>query len=368
MKILFTGGGTLGPVTPLLAVARAILALEPTTTLAWIGTPTGPERALIEQELIPFCSLPVVKLVRYPSKSWLTFPWDWYQARKQARVLIDEIRPDVVVTAGGFTSVPVIFAARKRGIPCAMHQLDLKPGLANKQVAPYCQSITTSFEYERPPFRCPLADERITTPTRFRLEDLPSRIKAARTFGLNPAEPIMLVFGGGTGALAINALMEKTQEAWLQFTQVIHLTGKGKRAPTLKEKNGYVIREFLNEELIEAYAAADLVVSRAGFGTLSEMTVALQKPTIVIPLPGTEQELNARAFEEQGSVVVVYQDAPQVAEDLLATAQLLLNDKETRQEMGEAAKRFLPTDDGTVLATRVLALAKRFQSRNTKKK
>ena len=110
------------------------------------------------------------------------------------------------------------------------------------------------------------------------------------------------------------------------------------------------------EEMIDAFAAADLVICRAGFASLSEMTAALKKPTIAIPLPGTEQELNACAFEVQGAVVVVSQNSRSFDQDLLDTATLLLSDPETGKEMGEAAHRFLPTDDGTVLATRILKL------------
>ena len=355
-RLLCTGGGTLGPVTPLLAMVQAARRLQPGLEVSWIGTPDGPERVLIEAADISFFSLPVVKLPRYPSIKWLTLPLDWFRARREASRLLDQIKPEVVVTAGGFTAVPVVFAARKRGIPCAMHQLDLKPGLANRRVAPYCQSITTSFEYERPPFSVELADERIPTPTRFSQDDLPSRARAARTFGLDPRRPVTLVFGGGTGALALNVCMEKTQEEWLSFTQVLHLTGKGKRSATLKECKGYVIREFLEEEMIQAYALADLIVCRAGFATLSEMTAALAKATIVVPLPGTEQELNAKAFEERGSVVVVNQSLQTFTSELLEAARLLIHDADTRTEMGETAHKFLPTDDGTVLAKRILKL------------
>lgn len=357
-KLLCTGGGTLGPVTPLLAMVQAARRLDSGVEVCWIGTPDGPERALIEAEGIRFFPLPVAKLPRYPSLQWLAFPWNWYRARREAGRLLDQIRPDVVVTAGGFTAVPVIFAARKRRIPAAMHQLDLKPGLANRRVAPYCQSITTSFEYERPPFATELADERIPTPTRFRLEDLPTRTAAARVFGLDPRRPIVLVFGGGTGAQALNTCLEQTQDEWLKMTQIIHLTGKGKHTAGLKEKKGYVIREFLQAEMVDAYAAADLVISRAGFATLAEMTAALAKPTIVVPLPGTEQELNAQAFEEHGGLIVIDQGRRDFASELLEVVKLLLNDQDARTEMGLAAQQFLPTDDGTVFAKRVFRLLK----------
>lgn len=357
--LLCAGGGTLGPVTPLLALVKTVRNLDRSLQVAWIGTPDGPERALIEAAGIPFFPLPVAKLPRYPTWKWLTFPFNWYRARLEAKRLVAQIRPDVVVTAGGFTAVPVIFAARKRGIPCAMHQLDLKPGLANREVARSCQSITTSFEYERPPFATDLADERIPTPTRFRLTDLPVREETARRFELDPRRPVVLLFGGGTGALALNAHVERMLSTWLSFTQLLHLTGKGKRSARLKEQKGYVVREFLGDSLIDAFAVADLVVCRGGFATLSEMTAALKKPSIVVPLPDTEQEGNARAFEEQGAVVVVDQRSSTFDQELLDAARLLLQDPEARRVMGEAAHDFLPTDDGTVLAKRVIRLLKK---------
>ncbi|MBP7133954.1 glycosyltransferase [Patescibacteria group bacterium] len=359
MNVLFTGGGSLGPVTPLLAVVRALRRLEPTVSCTWVGTPEGPEKELVQALHIPFFPLPVAKLPRYPTVRWLYFPFDWYRARKEATRLIAQLHPDVIVTAGGFTGVPLMMAARKQKTLCALHQLDLKLSLSNRQIASLCQSITTSFEYERSPFRTELADERIPTPTRFRLETLPTRTSAVHHFGLDAARPVTLIFGGGTGSLAINTLVEKTLASWLSFTQVIHVTGKGKRSSTLPVRPGYKVFELLTDEMELAIAAADLVVSRAGFGTLSEISAALQKPTIVIPLPGTEQELNAKAFEEQGAVIVMYQEELGTGDQLLESARLVLHDKQLRSEMGRAATAFLPTDDGTTLAKRLIALYER---------
>ncbi len=357
MRILFAGGGSLGPVSPLLATARSLLRLEKQVKCEWVGTPDGPERLLIEAAGLPFQSLPVVKLQRYPSLKWLTFPFDWIRVRHLAGKILDARKPDAVVSAGGFTATPLMIEAVRRGIPCLIHQLDLKPGLSNRRVARFCKSVTTSFEYERPPFGSWVCDERIATPTRFRVDDLPSHAAAAKHFGLDPKKPIVLIFGGGTGALALNEQVKRAKKQWLALTQVIHLTGKGKDAGFRSDK-GYVVRDILVDDMDMAYAAADVVVSRAGFATLSEMTAALSIPTIAVPLPGTEQESNAKAFEERGGLVVVEQSHPRFDDELLSAVKLMLSDQDIRRELGEQAHAFLPTDDGTALAKRILKAVK----------
>jgi UDP-N-acetylglucosamine--N-acetylmuramyl-(pentapeptide) pyrophosphoryl-undecaprenol N-acetylglucosamine transferase len=357
MKILFAGGGSLGPVTPLIATARALARLEKNLQFFWIGTPTGPERALAEAEGMQFSSLPVVKLPRYPSLKWLTLPFDWLRVRHLAAVELERVKPDVIVSVGGFTATPVMIEAVRRGIPCVMHQLDLRPGLSNRRVAKLCSSVTTSFEYERPPFGEWVSDERIASPVRFQRADLPTRTAAARHFGLDSKQPVTLISGGGTGAQALNQHVGRTIAEWLKLTQVIHLTGRGK-SDGLKERPGYVVRELLVEDMGHAYALADLAVSRAGFASLAEMTASLAIPTIAVPLPGTEQEENARAFEEQKALIVVEQSHPRFDDEVLSAARLMLSDADICRELGENAQAFLPTDDGTALARRVLKALK----------
>jgi UDP-N-acetylglucosamine--N-acetylmuramyl-(pentapeptide) pyrophosphoryl-undecaprenol N-acetylglucosamine transferase len=360
MNILFVGGGSLGPVTPLLATAKALRRLAPKARFSWIGTPSGPERAFVEEQEIPFYALRVVKIPRYPSFAWLALPFNWMRVMMDARRLIDHLKPDVVVGAGGFTSVPVMTFASRRGIPCATHQLDLAPGLANRQVAKLCKSVTTSFEYERGPFGRNIDDERIATPTRFRPEELPSQKKAAASFGFSGDKPIVLVIGGGTGSKALNEMVWRSLGEWVKIADVLHVTGLGKNEKTEKRR-GYVVREVLLEKEAQlAYAAADLLVSRGGLGTLSEATAALAKPTIAVPIPGAvDQSANVRAFEEQGALIVVLQEDPAFDKILLETASLLLHDKEGMKAMGEKAHMFLPTDDGTELAKKILGIIKK---------
>lgn len=357
MKILLVGGGSLGPVTPLIATSRALRRLRKETEFVWIGTPTGPERALAEAEGMKFFALPVVKLHRYPTLKWLTLPFDWLKVRHLAKQLLRDLMPDAVVSVGGFTATPVIAEAARLGIPSAMHQLDLRPGLSNRRVARLCRSVTTSFEYQRPPFGEWVSDERIASPVRFNREDLPTRTTAARHFGLDPKKPVVLIVGGGTGARALNQFVTRNRETLLRFTQIIHLTGRGK-LEGLKDQRGYVVRELLVDDMLTAYALADVSISRAGFASLAEAVASLQIATIAVPLPGTEQEDNARAFEEQGALVVIEESRPHFDEELLTALELLLNDKEGRVRMSQQASKFLPTDDGTALAKRVLKMLK----------
>ncbi len=355
MKILFVGGGSLGPVTPLLATIRALKRLNSKVECVWVGTPAGPEQGLIEAEHIPFFSVAVAKWPRYPSIAWLTFPWHWLRVRLQARSLMSKVNPKAVITVGGFTAVPLIQAAAARRIPCFTHQLDLEPGLTNRLIARHCLSITTSFEYAKRPFGEGVQDEPAPTPVRYTLKDLPRREAAAKAFGLDPHQSIVLVYGGGQGAQAFNLFIERTLDQWLRFTQVIHVTGRGKAEHLQhKQRKGYVVRSLLNvEEMLEAHAVADLELTRGGMGTLSE-TAALKKSSIIVPIPDTHQEANAHAFEERGAVLVYNQASPSFDEEVLTSAKLLLQDRAERIAMGERAHAFFPTDDGTAFATRIL--------------
>jgi len=345
MKILFAGGGSLGPVTPMIAVAHALKRLDPSVTFAWAGTPDGPEREVTRVEGIPFFAVPIAKLPRYPDRRWLTFPRDAHRASRISHRLIEEIKPDAVLSVGGFTAVPVIRAAAKKGIPCFIHQLDVTPTLSNRLVASKCVSKTSSFKQE--------GYEQMPTPTRFRREDLPSRETAAQTFGLDANRLIVLVMGGGQGALALNQAIEKQLEAWLGVTQLIHSTGKGKMEG-LKSRAGYFVGESLDAEAMRrAYAAADLIVTRAGIGGLAEMS-ELSKAGMIVPIPGSHQIENAKVFSSANAGLFVAQDQIDFDEILFQQAVGLLKDEPRRLAMGDAAHRFFLTDDGTALAQRVL--------------
>ncbi|MCC6563720.1 glycosyltransferase [Candidatus Uhrbacteria bacterium] len=345
MTILFAGGGSLGPVTPMLAVAHALKRLAPDAEFAWAGTPNGPEREITGKEGIQFYSIPVAKLPRYPDQRWATFPFDMLQASRAARRIIKQVKPDAVLSVGGFTAVPVIRAAARQEIPCFIHQLDVATTLSNKLVASKCVSKTSSFKRE--------GYELLPTPTRFQAADAPSREAAVSAFGLDATRPVVFVMGGGQGAKALNEAIAKRLDAWLGRTQMIHATGRGKM-DDLMPRDGYAVSELLDAEAMRhAYAAADLVITRAGIGALSEIA-ALSKPSMIVPIPKSHQVENAKAFSAAKAGLFVTQEQVDFDEILFQQAVGLLGDEARCRAMGEAAHAFFPTDDGTALAQRIL--------------
>ncbi len=345
MRILFTGGGTLGPVTPLIAIWRQMKRLQPGCEAVWIGTEHGPERAIVEAEKIPFFSLPVAKFPRYASLEVLRFPLAYWKAAAQAKALLAQIQPDLVVSVGGYMGVPLIRQASKQGIPCAIHQLDAEPGLANRFVAKKCASVTTSFAYKQPAFAGVKAKQ-MPTPCRF--AGVPSLATESH------AKPQLFILGGGTGALGLNELVAKSLPELLALADITHLTGKGKGSEQKKKVKGYTCFEFFNEqEMRKAYQSADVVIARAGLGTISECA-ALKKATILVPMPSSHQEKNVAALGN--AVESIAQTADDASQQLISRVQDILGEAQKRTELGRALHKALPTDDGTALAELWLTL------------
>lgn len=344
---LFAGGGTLGPVTPLLSAAARLRELQPDGRFIWAGTDNGPERELIEAAGISFLTVPVAKLPRYASWQLLTAPLSFLRARTVASRIIAQYHPDVVISAGGFTAVPVVSAAAGR-IPCVAHQLDYQAGLSNRLVARKAAIVTTSFEYLQSPFGLNVKTRRVPTPVRFRPQGQPSRDAACRYFGFDPSRPVLFVFGGGTGARALNEAVDALRRRLPADLQILHLTGKGKGMAIKSESPSYVVADFLADDMKVAYAAADLVVSRAGMGAISELA-ALRKASILVPLPDSPQIANVRALGD--AIKVVQQTGGAWWHGLEDAIIELLNDSAERERLGQALHHKLPTDDGTALAT-----------------
>ncbi len=339
----------MGPVTPLLAVLRQMKKRRADLEFAWVGTPDGPERTVIEAEGIPFYPLTVVKIPRYPSTAWLVWPVLYAQARLEAKRIIRQTRPALVLSAGGFTSVPVFAAAHRFNIPCAIHQLDAEPGLANCAVAKKCRLVTTSFAYDFPPFGR-VATERVSTPCRFSIADVPSKHEAAQFLKLDASRPIVMIVGGGTGAAVLNEATWNMLPTLVKDTQIIHLTGRGKADVSMKA-SGYLEVEFFHErQMLAAYTVADVVVSRAGMGVISELA-QLSKPTIFVPIPKSHQERNVKKI-----TCAVVQQGQSFSTRLLLELRRLLGDVEARQRLGAQLHESLPTDNGEMLADKWLQL------------
>ena len=302
-RILLTGGGTGGSVTPLLALAQDLRTRDSALEFLFVGSHQGPEASLCAAADIPFQAIPAGKLRRYWSWQNISDLGNLWRAWRAARKIIQRWPPDVVVSAGSFVAVPVVWAARRSGSRIVIHQQDVRPGLANKLMAASADVITVSFDQSRQDF--PASKVRlIGNPVR--PEILTGSVdEARRLFSLAADIPTLLVVGGGTGSQAINQLIIATAPRLVQTWQILHITGDRAFIPSLEHERYHYI-SFLTKEYPDALAVADLVVSRCGLGAMTELA-ALGKPTIFVPMPQSHQEDNARVIRDNNAGLVVAQ-------------------------------------------------------------
>jgi UDP-N-acetylglucosamine--N-acetylmuramyl-(pentapeptide) pyrophosphoryl-undecaprenol N-acetylglucosamine transferase len=339
MKILMTGGGTLGPVTPLIAIADAMAELDPWGKVVWVGTPQGPEGDLLEKLGYRFYSLHTAKLPRHLSPQLVTAPFVLGRSYFQARQILKQEKPDLVMSAGGYVSVPLIWAAWSMKIPTWIHQLDVRPGLANKMMAPAANKITTSWKQSVKDYP-EKKTKWIGNPVRDNLKDV-KREEARQDFGIDNKQPTVLVLGGGTGATWINEVMKKVGPDLIKKANVIHQIGKGKEDPELYTIGSqYKVLEFIYD-MDKAYAAADLVVCRAGMGTISELAF-LSKPAVLIPIPHNQQEDNTAVLSKKRAAIVFKQS--QSTEELEQVILELLEESKQRKQLGQNLHELLPTE------------------------
>lgn len=322
--ILMTGGGTLGPVTPLLAIVDQWRKQDPTVRVTWIGTPGGPEREIIESHDIEFRSLKAPKMSRHKPWLWPLIPLMLAYSSFRAYSMLHDDRPDMIFSAGGFTSVPIVWVGKFMRIPSWIHQLDVQPGLANRLMAFAARRISVTWSESAAAFPKKKTDVYGGLARPDVLDG--NGYRFLKRYGLNYDLPTVLVLGGGTGAASINQAVEVTARELAQNMNLILLTGKGKMTDRLKqmEVEHFLAKEFLNEEMADALDAADVVVARAGMGTISEL-VALRKPTVLIPIMGSHQEHNAEALEQRDAVQVLRHFTPQI---LAQTIRKLSQDKQ----------------------------------------
>ena len=279
-KILFTGGGSAGHVIPNLALVEEILSTGE-ADVVYMGT-NGIEKKLVSEWKIPFYEIECPKLIRAGNfsalKRNLKIPYLLARAQKQATEGLLTIRPDVVFSKGGYVALPVVYAAHKLGIPCFAHESDFSPGLSNKLCAGKCKAVFTSFPETANKLR---HGEYSGAPIRRSILSC-TRAEARKKLNIPFHADVLLIFGGGSGSVAINqAVFEHIKTLTKRF-YVLHVCGKGNTLPN-KVQN-YQQFEFI-ADMGTAYAAADVIVSRAGAGTIFEI-LALKKPSLLIPLEG----------------------------------------------------------------------------------
>lgn len=327
MKIVLSGGGTIGSVSPLLAVAEKM----PTDEFLFIGTKHGPEKKLIEDKNIKFDSILSGKFRRYFSIKNLIDIVKIEFACWQSLFILRKYKPDVIVSAGGFVSVPVVWAGYLLRVPVVIHSQDIKTGLAIKLMRPFAKKITKVFA------DTDLDAEVVGNPVRS-LEQTTDSLK------LDSDKPVVLITGGGTGAEAVNRLVN---QELLKFAQVIHITGKHKKQEVFEHKD-YQVFEFLSEEMKEALVKADLVITRAGIGTLSELAY-LGKTIVIIPIPDSHQEANAKYFSDHQAAIVLKQESLD-GDKLNQIIKDLLDNQDKASVLSENIKKLIKPDAAEKLA------------------
>ena len=306
-KIILTGGGTAGHVTPNIAMIPRLKELG--YEISYIGTYNGIEKKLIEEIGIPYYGISSGKLRRYFDLKNFTDPFRVNKGFGDAKKILKKIKPDVVFSKGGFVTVPVVLMAAHLHIPVVIHESDMTPGLANKIALPKATKICCNFPETKELF----SDRATVTGTPIRQELFNGDKEKAREFcGFTDDKPTLLVVGGSTGSVAINKAIWGCLDELLKEFNVIHLTGKDKLNPDIKDKKGYVQYEFIKEQLPDMFALADVVISRAGANAICEL-LAIRKPNLLIPLSKAasrgDQILNAQSFEKSGYSYVIEEEA-----------------------------------------------------------
>ena len=326
-RIVLTGGGTAGHVTPNIALIPRLRELN--YDICYIGSYDGIEKKLIEEFHIPYYGISSGKLRRYFDPKNFSDPFKVLKGIGEARRTLKELKPDIVFSKGGFVSVPVVLAAQRLHIPVIIHESDLTPGLANKICIPSAAKVCCNFPETLSHLP---AGKAVLTGSPIRQELLRGNAIAALEFcHFTANKPVILVMGGSLGSAAINDTIRGVLPELLKNFQVIHLCGKGKLDPHLTDVQGYVQFEYIKDELRDLFALADIVISRAGANAICEL-LALHKPNILIPLSAKasrgDQILNARSFEAQGFSIVLEEESVTNL-TLLNAIQTLMDNKET---------------------------------------
>ena len=316
-KIILTGGGTAGHVTPNIALLPALK--EAGYEVEYIGSYNGMEKELIEKEGIPYHGISSGKLRRYFDWKNFSDPFRVIHGYGQARSLIKKIKPAIIFSKGGFVSVPVVLAAKSLHVPAIIHESDMTPGLANRIAMRGAVKICCNFPET---LKYLPEGKGVLTGSPIRQQLLHGdRQKALEFTGLPGEKPILLIIGGSLGSVFINNAVRGAIDELLERFEIIHLCGKGNLDHSLHGKKGYVQYEYISKELPDLFAAADLVISRAGANAICEL-LALHKPNILIPLSRNasrgDQILNANSFKKQGFSYVIEEE--QVNEKTLSEA------------------------------------------------
>ena len=347
MKIILTGGGTAGHVTPHINMLPELK--KHFDKIEYIGSKTGIEKELIKNTGLPYHSITTCKFVR--KKFWqnLSIPFRLAKGVKEAKAILKKAKPNAIFSKGGFVSVPVVIAASKLGIPIIAHESDKSPGLANRLCSKHCKVVFTSFKdtashikngrYSGPP---------LATPPNI------SKQEAKEKLGISTNLPIMLITGGSLGAKALNTIVEQNLNELCKSFFIYHITGKGNSSKT--SHPNYKQVEFTSAMPL-LMRAADFAITRGGSNTIFELAQN-HVPMLIVPLPKGnsrgDQEENAAYFESNGLSITLEQNA--ATSESLAESLKLLRTHATR--MQAAQKEFSKTDAIKTIAKELVCQAK----------
>ena len=316
-KIILTGGGTAGHVTPNLALLPALR--EEDFEIHYIGSYNGIERRLIEAASIPYDGISSGKLRRYFDLKNFSDPLRVLKGYFEARKLMKKYKPDIVFSKGGFVAVPVVLAAKHYKVPVIIHESDMPPGLANKICIPAASKVCCNFPET---LKYLPEDKAVLTGSPIREELLHGdRLAGLQYAHLSADRPVILIIGGSLGSVTVNQAVRGILPQLLKTYQVIHICGKGNLDESLIGTEGYVQYEYVDAPLKHLFAAADVVISRAGANSICEL-LALRKPNLLIPLSAAasrgDQILNADSFARQGFSKVLKEE--DLSDKALSTA------------------------------------------------
>ena len=305
-KIVLTGGGTAGHVTPNLALIDGLRANG--FEIVYIGSFDGIEKELIAKEnSIEYFGIHSGKLRRYLSAKNITDIFSIIRGYFDARKVLKKVKPDIVFSKGGFVTVPVAYAARSRKIKVVTHESDITPGLANRLTKKCANKVCLTFPDALK--QVPAPKGTVTgTPIRKALYSGNAE-KARKALGFD-SKPVLLMMGGSSGAKSLNEVLRKSTPKLTEKVNIVHLCGKGNLDPAMDSVKGYKQFEYLYDELPDYLALADCIMSRAGSNAIHEF-LALNKPMLLIPLPLSasrgDQILNAESFKARGDALVLEQ-------------------------------------------------------------
>lgn len=326
-RIVLTGGGTAGHVTPNMALVPKLI--DEGYDIAYIGSYEGMERKLIDDIGVPYYGISSGKLRRYFDLKNFSDPFRVIKGYFEAKKILKKLRPNVVFSKGGFVTVPVVIAAKKLHIPVIIHESDMTPGLANKLSIPSASRVCCNFPetIEHLP-----KGKAVLTGSPIRQELFQGKKETGlKLCGFEADKPVLLIIGGSLGSVAINNAIRNNLDELLKTYQIIHLCGRGNLDQSLDARKGYRQFEYVKENLKHFFACADVIVSRAGANAICEL-LALHKPNVLIPLglnaSRGDQILNAESFEKQGYSYVL-QEEDVTSETLLNAVNTVYNQRQT---------------------------------------